>query len=179
MKLDPTKELLVFPPVLELAPGQEKKIRIGTTAAPGARERTWRVFVEEILPATTAQEANRVRTRLRVGIPVFLAPVRPLAGGEIVGLGVERGKITFLLKNAGTVRIRPTTVRVVATDAADKPVFEKSFQGWYVLAGGDRLYEIDLPADACAKAKAVAATAVLDQQSIEARQPVAGGACAP
>jgi fimbrial chaperone protein len=179
MKLEPAKDLLVFPPVLELAPGQEKKIRIGTTAAPGERERTWRVFIEEILPATTVQEATRLRTRLRIGVPVFLAPQRAIAGGEIVGLGVEHGKITFLLKNAGTVRIHPSTVRVVATDASDKPVFEKSFQGWYVLAGGDRLYEIDLPADACAKAKAVAATAVLEQSSIEARQPVAGGACAP
>jgi fimbrial chaperone protein len=180
MKLEPAKDLLVFPPVLDLAPGQERKIRIGTTAAPGERERTWRVFIEEILPAATAQDATRLRTRLRVGVPVFLAPQRPLAGGEIVGLGVEHGRITFLLKNAGTVRIRPSTVRVVALGADDKPVFEKSFQGWYVLAGGDRLYEIDLPADACAKAKAVTATATLDPQTtIEARQPVAGGACAP
>ena len=87
--------------------------------------------------------------------------------------------MTFLLKNAGTVRIRPSKVRVVATDAAERPVFEKSFEGWYVLAGGDRLYEIELPADACAKAKAVTATAALDEQKIEARQPVSGSACAP
>lgn len=178
MKLEPAKDLLVFPPLLDLAPGQERKVRIGTTAAPGERERTWRVFVEEILPAATPAEATRLRTRLRVGLPVFLAPERPLAGGEIVGLGVERGKVTFLLKNAGTVRIRPSSVRVLAIDAKRKPLFEKSFEGWYVLAGGDRLYEVELPADACAKVATVTAIAILDAQTIEASQPVPGGACA-
>jgi fimbrial chaperone protein len=179
MKLEPSADLLVFPRVLDLAPGQERKIRIGTTAAPGDRERTWRVFIEEILPAATAEEATRLRTRLRVGLPVFLAPQRPLAGGEIAGLGVEHAKVTFLVRNGGTVRIRPSSVRVVATDATENPIFEKTFDGWYVLAGGDRLYEIDLPAEVCAKARSVTATAATDRQTIEARQPLSDRACAP
>jgi fimbrial chaperone protein len=105
--------------------------------------------------------------------------MQPLVGGEIAGLGVERRKVSFLVKNSGTVRIRPSSVRVVATDAAEKVVFEKSVPGWYVLAGRDRLYEVELPADACAKARTVTATAALDRQAIEARQVVSGGACAP
>ena len=179
MKLEPAQDLLVFPPVLDLAPGQERKVRIGTTAVSGERERTWRVFIEEILPAATAQEATRLRTRLSVGLPVFLAPTRRLSGAEIAGLGVEHGKVTFLVRNGGTVRVRPSSVRVVVTDARDRPVLEKSFQGWYVLAGGDRLYEVDVPPDLCSKARTVTATAALDGQTIEARQAVLGGACAP
>jgi fimbrial chaperone protein len=178
MRLEPAKDLVAFPGLLELAPGEERKLRIGTTAVPGERERTWRVFVEEILPAATAEEGSRIRSRLRVGIPVFLSPERVVAGGEIVGLGVERGKVTLLLKNPGTVRIRPSSVRVVVSDKKGRTVFEKSFQGWYVLAGGDRLYEVALPRDACAKAATVTAIAAGDRP-IEAKQPVASGACAP
>ena len=125
-------------------------------------------------PPRSAQPSSR----LPVGLPAFLAPERPLIRGEIVGPGGERGKVTFLLKNAGTVRIRPSSVRVLAIDAKRKPLFEKSFEGWYVLAGGDRLYEVELPADACAKVATVTAIAILDAQTIEASQPVPGGACA-
>jgi fimbrial chaperone protein len=178
VKLEPAKDLVAFPALLDLAPGEERKIRIGSTAAPGDLERSWRVFVEEILPATTAEEGARIRTRLRIGVPVFLAPQHPVAGGEIVGLGVESGKITFLLKNSGNVRLRGSSIRVVVSDRAGKPLLEKSYPEWYVLAGRDRLYEIDLPREACARAATVTAIAA-GETPIEASQPVASGACAP
>jgi fimbrial chaperone protein len=178
MKLAPAKDLVAFPGVLEVAPGQERKIRVGTTAEPGERERTWRVFLEEILPAETRADTTRIRTRLRLGIPVFFAPIRRVSGAEIVGLGVESAKVTFLLKNAGTVHIRPSAVRVAIQDRTGKAVFERSFEGWYVLAGGDRLYEVDLPAEICAQAANVTATA-LGEVPVESARVVVSGACAP
>lgn len=177
MKLEPATDLVAFPTVLEIAPGQDRKLRVGTTAEPGERERTWRVFLEEILPAETRSDTTRIRTRLRVGIPVFLAPARPISGAEIAGLGVERAKVTFLLRNAGTVRIRPTVIRVSVQDVAGTSIFEKTLDGWYVLAGGDRLYQVDLPDDVCARASAVTATAV-GEVPVESTRPVVGGACA-
>ena len=177
-RLEPASDLVAFPTVLELAPGEERKLRIGTTATPGEREQTWRVFVEEILPAVTAEEGRRLRTRLRVGIPVFFAPQRPLAGAEIVGLGVEKGRVTFLLRNSGTIRIRPSSVRVALADAKGATVFEKTLSGWYVLAGSDRLFDLDLPRASCLKANTVIATAATDQP-IESRRPVPDGACGP
>jgi fimbrial chaperone protein len=178
MRLEAAKDLVVFPTILDLEPGQERKLRIGTTAVPAERERSWRVFVEEILPAVTQEEGNRIRTRIRIGIPVFLAPARRHAGAEIAGLGIERRKVTFLVRNSGSVRIRPKDVRVTVADRGGKTLAEKRFEGWYVLAGGDRLYQLELPADVCARAATVTAIA-FGEQPVEATQTVASGACAP
>jgi fimbrial chaperone protein len=178
MRLEPATDLVVFPVILDLAPGQERKVRIGTTAAPTERERSWRVFLEEILPAVTREEGSRVRTRLRVGIPVFLAPERTFAGAEIAGLGVEKGRVTFLVRNVGSVRIRTSEVRVVLADVRGETLFQKRFDGWYVLAGGDRLYEIELPPDACRKAASITAVATAEE-TFQATRPVVVQACAP
>ncbi|HSN91594.1 MAG TPA: fimbria/pilus periplasmic chaperone [Anaeromyxobacteraceae bacterium] len=178
MRLEPASDLVVFPVVLDLAPGQERKLRVGTTAAPGEKERSWRVFLEEILPAVTQEEGNRVRTRLRIGIPVFLAPERTFAGAEIVGLGVDAGRVTFLMRNGGSVRIRTTEVLVTVADAAGATLFQKRFDGWYVLAGSDRLYDVEIPREACRKAAQVTAVATADQP-LQATARIASGACAP
>jgi fimbrial chaperone protein len=178
MRLEPATDLIVFPTVLDLAPGQERKLRVGTTAAPGPRELSWRVFLEEILPAVTREEASRVRTRLRVGIPVFLAPERTFAGAEIAGLGVEKGRVTFLVRNGGSIHIRTSEVRVLLADAQGSPLFEKRFEGWYVLAGGDRLYEVELPREACRRAASVTALAAAGE-TFQATRPVVGEACGP
>src|SRR5437870_13055774 len=46
MQLAPTSELVLFPPLLEIAPGEERKIRVGTTAAFGPAEKSFRVLVD-------------------------------------------------------------------------------------------------------------------------------------
>jgi fimbrial chaperone protein len=178
MRLEPATDLIVFPAMLDLAPGQERKLRVGTSTAPGPRERSWRFFLEEILPAVTREEGTLIRTRLRVGIPVFLAPERTLAGAEIAGLGVERGRVTFLVRNGGSVRIRTGEVKVSLADARGDVLFEKRFEGWYVLAGGDRLYQVEPPREACRRAASVTAVAT-GEQTFEATRAVPSGACGP
>ena len=174
MDLSPTRELVVFPPLLELAPGEARNVRLGTDAAPGAAERTWRVFIEELPRAATAEDVARVKVLTRIGVPVFLAPAAPVARGELVFLARDGARVRLALRNTGTVRLRPAAVSVALLAADGARVFEKALDPWYVLAGGERVYEVEVPAEACARAAAVVASAALERGAIEAR---AAGAC--
>lgn len=179
MQLARTSEVIVYPPVGELAPGQARNLRVGVTAHPGPRERTWRIFLEEIPSAATAQ-GPQVQVRTRIGIPIFLAPAAP--GGakpEITGLALSGGHVRFALRNAGEVHFRPSSVQVVLADAAGATVAQLPLSGWYVLAGGERLHDVAVPKDACARAATVTAMASLENGAVQAKAPVASGACAP
>jgi fimbrial chaperone protein len=173
MDLVPARDLVVFPPLLELAPGEARNLRVGADATPGAAERAWRLVVEE-LPRRDVAQDTQVQVLTRVGVPVFFAPAKPAASGELAVLSRDGARVRVALRNTGTVRLRPTAVALSLRDAAGAPVHERALEAWYVLAGGERVYEVDLPAAACAKASELVVTATLDAGTIEAR---AQGAC--
>src|SRR4051794_9617959 len=51
MQLTDTNDLVFFPSMMELAPGEEKKVRVGSAfKAPVTTERTYRIFFEELPP---------------------------------------------------------------------------------------------------------------------------------
>jgi fimbrial chaperone protein len=171
MVLTPAKGLVVFPPLLELEPGETRNLRIGTDAALDAVERSWRLFVEELPRADTAAEANKVQVLARVGLPVFLAPQRKVARGQVVFVARDGARIRFAVRNVGTVRLRPSSVTFAVAKKDGGRVFERTLDAWYVLAGGERLYEVEVPAETCARAQggSAVATASLDEGTIEAR----------
>jgi fimbrial chaperone protein len=173
MDLQPARDLVVFPPLVELASGEARNLRVGAEATPGAAERAWRLVVEE-LPRRDVAPGTQVQVLTRVTVPVFFAPARAAASGELVFLSRDGGKVRFTLRNTGTVRLRPTEVTLALRAKDGAAVLERPLDAWYVLAGGERVYEVELPADACAKAAQVVVTAALDAGAIEAR---AQGAC--
>jgi fimbrial chaperone protein len=171
MVLSPASGLVVFPPVLELEAGASRNLRVGTDAAPGEQERSWRLFVEELPRADAPPEANRVQVLARVGVPVFLAPRKAAARGEVAFGGRDGARLKFAVRNVGTVRLRPRAVTFALAAKDGARVLEKALDAWYVLAGGERVYEVELPADACARATGGAAVVevALEQGRIEAR----------
>jgi fimbrial chaperone protein len=173
MDLLPARDLVVFPPLLELQPGESRNLRVGADAVPGPGERAWRLVVEE-LPRRDAEAGNAVQVLTRLGLPVFFAPARPSAGGAVELLSRDGARIRFTLRNTGNVRLRPTTVKLALLDAAGAPLLERTVDAWYVLAGGERIYEVEVPPAECGKAAEVVVTAALEAGVLEAR---AQGAC--
>lgn len=169
MELTPTRELVPFPPLLELAPGERRNVRVGTQATAASVERAWRLFVEELPRAETPEGATRVAVLTRVGIPVFLAPAKRVAKAELALLEPAPGRVRAALRNPGSVRLRPAAVTfaLVAKDGAR--LLERPLDAWYVLAGGERIYEVEVPPDVCARAAEAVVTAGLDGGVLEAR----------
>jgi fimbrial chaperone protein len=173
MDLLPAADLVVFPPLLELQPGESRNLRVGADAVGGAEERAWRLVIEE-LPRREAEPGTAVQVLTRLGLPVFQAPARPAPGGELAILSRGGDRIRFTLRNTGNVRLRPSSVKLQLLGEGGAAVLERSVDAWYVLARGERVYEVELPPAECAKAAEVRVIAAVDTGVLEAR---AQGAC--
>jgi fimbrial chaperone protein len=180
MILAPTEDVVVFPLVVLLAPGEERNVRVGAAIPFGPVEKTYRLFVQELPPPAKEGATSQVRVLTRVGIPVFLTPRRVAERAELKALSVRDGKASFSLLNGGTVHVRPTAVRVALKDARGNSIGNREAAAWYVLAGGERDYQVDLRGDRCAAVREVTASVALDsKQVLEADLATPDGVCAP
>ena len=178
MQLLPTEDLAVFPTLLTLEPGKERKIRIGTAAAAAPSEKTYRVFVEELPGAADSAEAGtRIKVLTRMGIPIFFKPLRTETGAEISEAKLENSRLRFLVRNSGNVHFTLQTVRALATSESGETVLDRQENGWYVLAGGAREYQWTLTPQECARVRTLRIEAKTETGVIETRVEAPPGAC--
>lgn len=151
MRLDPTPDIVFFPPLLAVKPGEERKVRLGTGAAFGSLEKSYRIFFEELpeLEKAGRSQESQLQIRTRIGIPIFLRPEKPRPGTQLDAVTVRAGVLGFSVRNAGNVHVKLRGVRVRGLGPSGEAVFERESDGWYVLAGGSREYEMEIPKDKC------------------------------
>ena len=177
MLLSPTEDIVAYPPILTLGPGEERNLRIAAATAFGAVEKTYRVFVQE-LPGTEGKDSPaQVRVLSRIGLPVFLAPSRSVAKSRVEDLHLSMGKVAFRLRNEGTQHLRPSSVKLAVTGAGGERLLEKDLDAWYVLAAGERDYQVELPAVDCPRARELSVTVMLGSDVVKGRAPVDAGGC--
>jgi fimbrial chaperone protein len=178
MKLAPTEEIIVFPIILELKVGETRSLRVGSMVPFGPIEKTYRVFLEELPAAEKPQARSTVRVLTRVGIPIFLAPVKSLEDHKLSALSLGSGGAAVDVQNTGNVHLRVDSVRLEGFAQGGEKLFEKEAQGWYVLAGGHKRYELEVPKDACAKVRRLVVSVKTDKEQV-LQEPLdtPGGAC--
>jgi fimbrial chaperone protein len=72
--LEPTRDLAISPPLVELAPGARQLVRVIRTGPPPVDdESTYRIIVDEV-PDGDAPEKTGLQFLLRYSIPVFVLP---------------------------------------------------------------------------------------------------------
>ena len=181
MQLKNTKDIVVYPGLLTLAPNEERKLRVGSTVAAGDVERSYRVFVEELPALRAPQTANKseVKVLTKMGVPIFVTPTKSAPAGAVADLAVAKGKLGFTVRNTGNVFFLVQSVKVKMLDATGTATFEKTVDGWYVLAGGTRTWDIDVPKDACAKSKTVTVDVSSAEVKFSGRADVAAAGCSP
>jgi len=179
MKLSPTEDVIFFPQLLTLKPGEAHNVRIGVAVPFGAIEKTYRIFVEELPPAEKAsQSRTTVRVLTRVGIPIFVQPVKTLDTHELSPIALANGTASLTLRNTGNVHMRVETVVMEGLDAGGARVFQREAQGWYLLAGGEKTYQLEVPKDGCAKVRKLTATIKRDrEQAFRQEMQTPSGAC--
>ena len=149
IELAPTQDVVFFPALVALKPGEERKIRVGTTSAAAATEKTYRVFVEELPPADSVNNGSEVRVLTKMGIPIFVRPAKAAEGARVTGLALNGSAVRFALANAGNVHLVPQQVVVRGAAGDGSPLFDETVAAWYILAGGRRDFDVAIPAAAC------------------------------
>lgn len=180
MQLAPTSEIIFFPRLLTLAPGEQRIVRVGTSVAAGPVERTYRIFVEELPPsAQQAAPAGQVRVLARMGIPIFVEAKAGRAELRLSPPALQPGRLVFELRNGGTKHAIPQVIRVRGQGAGGETLWEGEQEGWYVLAGDRRIYEMPFPREECVRTKTVAVEVKTGEQTLTERLDIAAAACAP
>jgi fimbrial chaperone protein len=180
MQLGPTDDIVFFPALFTLAPGEARKVRVGTTAAFGSVERSYRLFVEELPGEPGARAAGTgVQVLTRMGIPVFLQPESPRASASLGGLGIRDGAVSFRLQNTGTVHFVPDTVRLRAEDGGGAAVIDQAIRSWYVLAGGTREFQVTVEPPACGQVRLLRVEVQVGDAVMRERLETPRGTCRP
>jgi len=178
MRLTPTDDIVFYPALLTLGPGEERRIRVGAAVDFGSVERTYRLFVEELPPESAAGD-DGVQMLTKMGIPIFLRPATPVAKAGLEDLRFSGGTFLFQLRNAGTVHFVPQLVRVRAFGPAREVVVDRQLDGWYVLAGGARIYDLPLADADCGRLRTVAVEVRIGASTLSDAVDIDPGACAP
>src|SRR5712691_2323163 len=179
MVLTPTEDILAFPALLTLDPTKERMLRVGMEIPPAEKEQTYRVFVEEMPPEETPhqEKASEVRFVTRLGIPIFIAPPRPVTQGQIDNYRVVNGTFTFRVRNMGNVHFTTKTTIVTGKGSGGETVFSRQTNGWYVLAGGTREYTLEIPRSECLKTSTITVTVEADETSLQGEFRPLSGSC--
>jgi fimbrial chaperone protein len=181
MELAPTSDVVFFPSMFELGPGEERKIRVGLAVPAGPVEKTYRVFVEELPPLQLQSTPGTVRVLTRMGMPIFVEPTMTpsavAASPRIENFRLDKGHLSFDLKNAGSQHVKARGVRLVGRDATGRIRHDEKQPAWYLLAGGLRHYDISLPASDCRAITLLEATLEADGETATATWPVRPAQC--
>jgi fimbrial chaperone protein len=177
IKLEPTEDILFYPALLTLAPKESRNVRVGATTGFAAVEKTYRIFVEE-LPSQEAHDGqSAVRVLTKMGVPIFMQPAKKQAQASLRDLAVQDGVFRFNLRNTGNVHFVPQTVRVRGRNRAGETVVDKQLDGWYILAGGLRTYELKLPSTECAAVTALSVDVQIGASALKERLETPPSAC--
>jgi fimbrial chaperone protein len=179
MQLLPTGDIVFYPPLVTLAPHEERKIRIGTSTVFGAQEKAYRIFVEELPHLDRQGEiSSGVTVLTKMGIPIFLQATRAAAQATLEEIGAHDGRISFRLRNGGNTHFVADKIVVRGFAGAGDVVLDRQVNGWYVLAGRVRAYQIDIPEQDCARITATTVEVQVGKSVLKERVDTSS-ACRP
>lgn len=170
----PARDLIFFPKILTIEPGEQRIVRVGYEGPVGDTERTYRLFLQELPTAQSTESA--VNMTLRMGLPVFVKPVKekPMSSMD---LALANGTLEVNVKNRGNSHIVVNRISAEGTDKGAQ-VFLKEIGGWYTHAGNSRIYKIELTEEECLKTGEIRVQATSGNSVMEQKLTVDKGDCA-
>jgi fimbrial chaperone protein len=136
----PTREILVSPPLVTIAPKAEQIIRVALRRLPdSSSELAYRINLQE-LPPPPSPDFVGVQVALRIGLPVFVQPQKggaaPKAIWKISKVADDTLKVE--VRNQGQAHIQISDFALYVA-GGDQPITDESVSS-YVLAGQTRTW---------------------------------------
>ena len=140
-----SQDLIWFPQLFTVNPQGKRIVRVGTRQATvPEREKTYRLFIEELTQPGAAQSGTQVSVVLRFGVPIFVAPAAPRRSFVIDSVEPMRGMFKVRIRSDGSQSAKFESLKIQRGDT----VYAEA-QGWYVLAGAARTFEIRIDPSKC------------------------------
>jgi len=161
-----TREALATPPIATIAPGGEQILRVGLRRPPDAmRELAYRLFVQEV-PGPPQPGFQGLQVALRVGLPVFVAPLVPVRHDlDWSAARLADGRLRVALRNRGNVHVQIYDFVLRANSNAEPDAREPQIA--YVLAGETREWVLSPARPLPASAATLRLTAFTDAGEID------------
>lgn len=176
----PTEDIIVFPKIFTVEKAQQRIVRIGAKVVPTAKERTYRIYMEELRSSQGEELRGAVLTTLmKVGIPVFISPIKASPEGKIEEAGISNGIFSFSVVNKGNVHYLVRDSRVEGFDKEGTLIFGKDFSGWYILSGRSRRFSLEVPREVCIKMTNIKMEVTADILSLREGLSVIPEMCSP
>lgn len=167
-------ELIYFPRMMSVPPGEKRLVRVGLKTPAGAAEQSYRLYLDE-LPDAMRPAASGLNFTIRFALPIFqqaAVPAKP--SGAIEALALHDGKLRVTVRNDGSRHFRITAISVRSPAG-----FATEASGWYLLPGARRVHTIEIPAEACRRLQRLDVVVKSEELSLEGGLDVAPGMCAP
>jgi fimbrial chaperone protein len=180
LSLEPTDDLLFFPSLLTLQPGESRLIRVGARVTAGPRERTYRLILKELDSLAETASGGGVRMALEISVPVFVQPRALKVAADVPIPEIAGGTLVLQMTNTGPVHLTPQRVEVRGVDASGRVVWTRSFKPWYLLAGESRRYSAAIDAQECQQTVQIASEILFEEladRPLRPHGPVPAGAC--
>ncbi len=172
-------ELVYFPRLITLPPGQAAVVRVGVRQPPDDIERTYRLFIEELAaPPAAVDEGARVRILMRFGAPVFVRPLATRRHLELIDFDLEGPQARWSVRNQGTGHevFKAVTLRGIAASGTE--VFRHDLLAErYLLAGALRRFEAAVPAELCGQLARLVLAITTEQSEVRRDLDVGARPC--
>lgn len=175
-----TGDLIFFPKIMTVAPGEEGVVRVGTRTPAVPVEKTYRLFIEELPGDTQAPAAGggpQITFLIKFGAPIFVIPLKPDDGLDLMDLAVAKGEVTLAAKNSGNRHQVVQGIMLTGADAAGQPVYSMTLADRYLLAGAAKSYTSTIAADQCARLASLEVEYKTDKLVTKRRMAVTRAMC--
>ena len=136
-------EVLATPPIFTLPVAASQVVRVGLTQPiDSGREQTYRLFFEEV-PPPPEPGYQGLRTALRVGLPIFVAPGIP-ANPELNWHALRNGQREIKLHVTNTGNAHMQLIVLALRPRAGVPALAELKAPGYILAGQGREWAVRL-----------------------------------
>jgi fimbrial chaperone protein len=149
----PTNELVFYPKVMAVEPGQEGLVRVGIRTPLVQTEKTYRLFIQE-LPGNAKAAASstaQVNFLIRFGAPIFVGPVKPQDSLTVDSLAVAKGVVSVSTHNTGNRHQVMQGVSLKGVDRTGNEVWSLTLADRYLLAGTAKAYSAVIPRADCTR----------------------------
>jgi fimbrial chaperone protein len=144
-----TSDIIFFPKMMTIEKKQERVLRTGIKGPLGAKEKTYRLFIQEIPEPKHEDQAALVQVAIRFGVPIFVKPLKEEIRGKIDKMMLGEGQLQTVIRNIGNSHFIIQTITIKGSDRDGKETFSKELSGWYLLAGAVRPYSTPITQEVC------------------------------